>query len=231
MPIKSILFDFNGVIIDDEPIQMRAYQEILAAEGIAMTDAEYYECLGMDDRAFVEAAYGRAGKTPEANKVLELSQAKTAKWHDIVSDGVPLFEGVENFIRKAANDFTLGIVSMAKEQEINYILKQTGLEDCFSVMVTAEDVSNCKPDPECYRKGFRLIDNFRTSNGGLPMIHSECLVIEDSPPGVMAARNADLPVLAVTNTVPADKLREAGAGAIAKNLNDWMPESIRLVFA
>lgn len=62
------------------------------------------------------------------------------------------------------------------------------------------------------------------------MTHSECLVVEDSPPGVVAARNADLPVLGVANTVSPEALRNAGAGAVAKDLRDWMPESIRRVF-
>ena len=62
------------------------------------------------------------------------------------------------------------------------------------------------------------------------MVHSECLVIEDSPPGIQSAKSARLKALGVTNTVSAQELREAGADAIAKNLDDWMPESVRLVF-
>jgi len=229
--IKALLLDFNGVIIDDEPIQMRAYQELLAAENIALTDADYYECLGMDDKAFVEAAYVRAGRTPEANKILELTQHKTQKWHDIMADGVPLFENVENFIRKMSSEFNLGIVSMSGRSEINFILEQTGLAECFDVIISAEDVSICKPDPECYRLGFRELDLARTSRGHLPMIHSECVVIEDSPPGVQAGKAAGLPVLGVTNTVDAEKLRAAGADWIARDLNDWYPESFRRAFA
>jgi len=91
-------------------------------------------------------------------------------------------------------------------------------------------VTMCKPDAQCYRMGFRDLDLARTAQGHLPMVHKDCLVIEDSPPGVMAGRAADLPVLAVTNTVPAAQLRAAGANAIAKNLNDWFPESLRRVF-
>ena len=228
---KGLLLDFNGVIINDEPIQMRAYQEILAAEDIALTDEQYYECLGMDDRAFVEAAYERAGKKLEPNKVLELTQLKTQKWRDTMADGIPLFDNVENFIRKMAQDFSLGIVSMSGRPEIEYILEQTELADCFDVIISAEDVSKCKPDPECYRLGFRELDLARTRQGHLPMIHSECVVIEDSPPGVQAGKAADLNVLGVTNTVDAEKLRAAGADWIAKDLNDWFPESFRLAFA
>lgn len=229
--IKAILLDFNGVIIDDEPIQMRAYQEILDKEGIALTEAEYYESLGMDDRTFVEAAYSRAGKTPETNKVLEITQAKSEKWREIVADGVPLFPGIENFIRKMANDFALGIVSMSNREDIDLILDQTGLAECFTTIVSTEDVQNCKPDPECYRLGFQRLDLARIAQGHLPMNHTDCLVIEDSPPGVVAARNADLRVLGVTNTVSADAMRAAGAEWIAKDLNDWMPSSIVQVFA
>jgi HAD superfamily hydrolase (TIGR01509 family) len=223
--------DFNGVIINDEPIQMRAYQEILAKENIPLTDADYYECLGLDDRGFVEAAYSRAGRTPEANKVIELVQHKTQKWHDVMADGIPLFENVDNFIRKMSKDFSLGIVSMASRVEVTYILEQTGLMECFDVVVTADEVSKSKPDPECYRVGFRQLDLARMAKEHLPMIHSECVVIEDSPAGVQAARAADLPVLGVTNTVSAEKLRAAGAEWIAQDLNDWFPDSVRRAFA
>ena len=229
--IKALLMDFNGVIIDDEPIQMRAYQELLAAEDIALTDEQYYDCLGMDDKAFVEAAYARVGRTAEPNKILELTQHKTQKWRDLMADGIPLFPNVENFIRKMANDFSLGIVSMSGRPEIEFILEQTGLANCFDVIISAEDVTNCKPDPECYRLGFRNLDLARTAKGHLPMIHSECVVIEDSPPGVRAALAADLPVLGVTNTVDADRMREAGATWIARDLNDWYPDSVRRAFA
>jgi beta-phosphoglucomutase len=122
-------------------------------------------------------------------------------------------------------------VSMSSRQDIEYVLERAGLTDCFEIIVSAEDVSHCKPDPQCYRIGFRELDLARTTKGHLPMIHSECVVIEDSPPGVQAGVAADLPVLGVTNTVEAEKLRAAGATWIAKNLDDWFPESFRRAFA
>ena len=228
--IKALLMDFNGVVINDEPIQMRAYQEILAKEGIALTEKDYFSCLGMDDRRFVETAYKRADKSPNPNKVTEIIQAKTEAWREAISDDLPLFPGIENFLNKAANDFSLGLVSMCNHVEVDHVLKLSRLDKLFSVVVTAENVSSAKPDPECYKTGFRLIDETRTSQGHLPMTHRECLVIEDSPAGVQAGFGADLQVLGVTNTVSADELRAAGARWIAKDLNDWWPESIRLAF-
>ena len=223
--------DWNGIIINDEPLQMSIYQAILAKEGIALTEAEYYDSLGMDDRRFVEAAYARAGQTPEKNKVLEIVERKIEAWREEVAGGLPLFPGVENFIRKAANEFSLGIVSMCNHSEIEYALETEGLTDLFSILVLAKDVSETKPDPECYRIGFDRLDSYRTSRGHLPMTHPECVVIEDSPAGVRAGVAADLQVLGVPNTVSADELRKAGARWIAKDLNDWWPESIRLAFA
>ena len=228
--IKAILMDFNGVIVDDEPLHMKAYQEVFAAEGIELTEAQYYECLGMDDKTFIETAYRRVEKQPESNKVLELTIAKTNRWRDSIASEVPIFPGVENFVRKMAQEFAVGIVSMARREEIEYVLEQTNLHGCFSVIVTAEDVSTCKPDPECYITGFRLIDQYRTARGSNPMIHEDCLVIEDTPPGIRAGKNAGLKTLGVTNTVSAEDLRAAGADSVTKSLYDWMPATMRLVF-
>ena len=228
--IKGILFDFNGVIINDEPVQMRAYQEILKGEGIELSEAEYYSCLGMDDRSFTAAAFERAGKKSSDQDIDRIIAAKSAKWRSIVSDELPLFDGIGDLIEKLAREFSLGIVSMAGRDEIEFVLSKSGLAKHFDTIVSAEDVRNCKPDPECFRIGFRQLDAARTRAGHLPMTHGECLVIEDSPAGIEGARNADLPALGVANTVSAEDLRAAGAAAVASDLNDWMPDSIRRVF-
>lgn len=222
--------DFNGVIIDDEPVQMRAYQEVFKGEGIDLTEADYYASLGMDDRTFVAAAAKRAAKTFEDQKIAEIVDAKSARWKEMVAQELPLFDGITDFIEKMSRDFTLGIVSMARRHEIDFVLAKSRLDRYFSTIVSAENAAKCKPDPECFRIGFRQLDAVRTAQGHLPMTHGECLAIEDSPPGVVAAREADLPALGVSNTVSAADLRAAGAGAVAADLRDWMPESIRLVF-
>jgi beta-phosphoglucomutase-like phosphatase (HAD superfamily) len=228
--IKAILFDFNGVIIDDEPIQMRVYQELLAAEGVELTDEDYAASHGMDDVTFVKAAYERRDKKVTDKKVGEVIDAKFAKWREVVGDKLPLFDGIENFVEKMSHEFALGLVSMERGDQIDYVLEKAGMAKHFSVIVSASDVTACKPDPQCYRTGFNKLDLFRIAEGHLPMTHAECLVIEDTVPGIKAARAADLPALGVANTVSSDDLRKAGAGAVATDLRDWMPESIRRVF-
>lgn len=228
--IKAILFDFNGVIIDDEPIQMRVYQELLAAEGVELTDEDYAASHGMDDVTFVKAAYERRNKTVDNKKLDEIIDAKFAKWREVVGDDLPLFKGIENFVEKLSHEFALGVVSMERGDQIQYVLDKAGMAKHFSVIVSATDVTACKPDPQCYRAGFNKLDLFRIAQGHLPMTHGECLVIEDTVPGIQSARAADLPALGVANTVSTDELRKAGAGAVANDLRDWMPESIRRVF-
>jgi HAD superfamily hydrolase (TIGR01509 family) len=228
--IKAILMDFNGVIIDDEPLHMKAYQEILAKEGIALSEDHYYSSMGMDDITFLNTQYKRAEIDLTTEKTREILQLKSEKWRELVDKEIPLFEAVENFVRKMEKDFALGIVSMARREEIEYVLETVDLRDCFSVIVSAEDVSACKPNPECYHTGFNLIDAARTRRGSNPIVHGDCLVIEDAPQGIIAGKRAGLKTLGITNTVSADKLREAGADAVSKSLADWMPDSIRRVF-
>lgn len=229
--IKAILLDFNGIIINDEPIQMKAYQEILKNEGIDLTEENYYASMGMNDKIFVENAYKMADKKIEANKILEITQAKTQKWREIIADEIPIFEGVENFIKKMVHgDIALGIVSMAKREEIEYVLERTGLRENFMTIISAEDCENCKPDPEVFYKGFNSLDAVRTSTGRNPIVHGECVVIEDSAAGVTGAKKAGMKTLGITNTVSESVLRKAGADAVSNNLNDWMPDSFQLVF-
>lgn len=228
--IKAILMDFNGIIINDEPLQMKAYQEILKDEGIDLTEADYYASMGMDDITFIESAYARADKKFIGTRAEDLRQAKTAKWREIVEKEIPLFAGVENFVKKMSQSFALGIVSMARREEIEFILDATGMREDFLIIVSAEDVTMCKPNGECYHKGFNLIDAARTKRGSNPIVHGDCLVIEDAPQGIRAGKAAGLKTLGITNTVSAKELREAGADAVSKSLDDWMPDSMRRVF-
>lgn len=228
--IKAILFDFNGVIIDDEPIQLRAYQEILKAEEVALSEEDYYNSMGMDDATLLRTTYERAGKELTEEKLNELIERKDAAHRKATADGLPLFPGVVNFIKAASRHFTLGIVSMARRAEIDYVLSRAGLGDVFDGIVSAEDVERCKPDPACYNRGFLLLDERRRKNGHLNISPHECLVIEDAPPGIQSAREAGMKTLGVTNTVKDEALRAAGADVVTHSLADWTVDAVHHVF-
>ena len=228
--IKAIFFDFNGVIIDDETIQMKAYQEVLRGHEIDLTEEWYFDALGMDDRTFVKAMFARA-KRPLTDPVLEtVLTAKTDIHRGMIEDELPLFPGVLTFLKAASREFSLGLVSMANKTEVGYVFQRANLTPLFSVVVTAEDASVCKPDPDCYLAGLRKLNELRQHERKLPLLASECLGVEDSPPGIQAARAAGMRTLGVTNTVTASALREAGADVVTASLADWSVDAVRRLF-
>lgn len=228
--IKAIFFDFNGVIIDDETIQMKAYQEVLRGHEINLTEEWYFDALGMDDRTFVKAMFERA-KKPLTGPVLEtVLGAKTGLHRRMIEEDLPLFPGVIKFLKATSRHFQLGLVSMANKVEVDYVFQRANLTPLFSVIVTAEDSSMCKPAPECYNAGFTKLNELRQRERQLPLLPSECLAIEDSPPGIESARAAGMRTLGVTNTVPAEALRAAGAEIVTASLADWTVDAVKLLY-
>ena len=228
--IKAIFFDFNGVIIDDETIQMKAYQQVLRGHDIELTEEWYFDALGMDDRTFVRAMFERA-KKPLTDAVLEsVLGEKTDAHRKAIEDQLPLFPGVLTFLKTTARHFSLGLVSMANKVEVGYVFERANLTPLFSVVVTAEDASACKPDPMCYSTGLAKLNQQRQLERLLPLLPGECLAIEDSPPGIQSARTAGMRTLGVTNTVSEQALRAAGADVVTASLADWNAEAVKLVY-
>jgi beta-phosphoglucomutase len=228
--IQAIFFDFNGVIIDDEPLHMKAYQEVLAAEGITLTEEIYMTMLGMDDLTFVRTAFERAGK-PLNDENAKAVIAREAEAHRKMIEGeLPLFAGVVTFIKAASRHFQLGVVSMASRAGIDYVLRRAKLDGAFTVVVSAEDAYACKPDPCCYERALVLLNEKRREARKLPLLAKECLVIEDSPPGIQSGRAAGMRTLGVTNTVSEEALRAAGANVVTHNLADWTVDAVHHVF-
>jgi HAD superfamily hydrolase (TIGR01509 family) len=228
--IQAIFFDFNGVIINDEPLQLKAYQEALSEQGIELTAEQYYSALGMDDRAFVRAAYARAHKELAADSMQSVIGRKSAVQRSLIADELPLFPGVVTFLKQLRRRYSLGLVSMARRVEIDYVLERSGLGSLFAVVVSAEAVSAHKPDPECYRLGLASLNEKRREGRHLPLLPAECLVIEDAPPGIEAGRGAGMRTLGVTNTVSENSLRAAGAEVVTVSLEDWTADALHLVF-
>ena len=227
--IKAIFFDFNGVIIDDETIQMKAYQEVLRGHEIDLTEEWYMSALGMDDRTFVQAMFERA-KKPLTNPVLETVLGAKTDLHRQMIEELPLFPGVLTFLKACAREFSIGLVSMANQTEVGYVFQRANLTPLFSIIITAEDASVCKPAPDCYLAGLTKLNEKRQHERKLPLLPAECLAIEDSPPGIESARVAGMRTLGVTNTVSAEALRAAGAEVVTASLADWTPDAVKLLY-
>lgn len=228
--IKAILFDFNGVIIDDEKLQMQAYQEVFQPYDVPLSEAQYFQALGMDDRTFVRSAFANASRELTDDLLETIQKDKTEIHRRLLTDDLPLFHGVKTLLKAVARDFTLGLVSMANREEIGYIFERARLTPLFSIVVSAEDVNVCKPAPDCYLKGLEELNKFLQQAGQQQLQAGECLAIEDSPPGIASAHAAGMHTLGVTNTVPEVELRAAGAEVVTKDLADWNTDAVRLVY-
>lgn len=228
--LQAIFFDFNGVIIDDESIQMKAYQQVLREHQIDLTEEWYFGALGMDDKTFVRAMFERAKQPLSEENFNKVLRAKTELHRKLIEDELPLFPGILTFLKSAARHFSLGLVSMANPVEIGYVFERAHLNSLFSVVITSEDVTRCKPAPDCYTEGLAKMNAYRQNKRLLPLLAEECLAIEDSPPGIQAAAKAGMKTLGITNTVKESELREAGAEVVTHSLADWSVDSVKLVF-
>jgi beta-phosphoglucomutase len=183
----AILFDFNGVIVDDEEQHRATLEALLADEGIALTRAQYYgEYLGWNDRMSFVAAFRHAGKPLAAKRLDALIAEKSRRYERLIEDSLTLVPGAVEFVERAAQGWRLAIVSGALRREIEQVLDRAGLRRHFEVVVAAEDVACCKPDPAGYLAAHAALASRR------PLAMGRSAAIEDSLPGLAAARAAGL---------------------------------------
>ena len=180
----AILFDFNGVIIDDEPQHCDALIATLAEYGHPLDRDTYYaEYLGFDDRECFRFTFRRMGRPDDDGAIAAAIDRKNTHYERAIRDSMRLVPGAGEFIESAAFDgYQLAIVSGALRREIEMVLDLAGLRPHFAEIVAAEDVTACKPDPQGYQR----------ARAALALAPNRCVVVEDSLPGLAAARAAGL---------------------------------------
>jgi len=208
--LRALLFDFNGVLVDDEPLHLELFQRVAAEEGLAPpTEEEYYaRYLGFDDRAAFAAILAAAGRPAEPPRVARLVARKAAYYQELIHRrGYPFFPGARELARDAAaRGLRLGVVSGALREEVTGGLAQAGLAELMPILVTAEDVAESKPHPEGYLLALDLLNSLPPLPERLIHPH-EVLAIEDSPAGLESAAGAGLLTLAVAHTYARERLR------------------------
>ena len=205
--LRAVIFDFNGVVVDDEPLHLRAFQKTLTEEGISLNAHQYYsDFLGMDDRGCFRAVHKRDGRSLDSALLQRLIERKSCHYAELIDQGISLFPGVEALIPKLASTLQLAIASGALKPEIETILTKTGLRMFFRVIVSAEDVSEGKPHPQIFQEALSRLNR---SSPPPTIGTSECIVIEDSKEGIHAAHAAGMKCLAVTHSYPSEELTEA----------------------
>lgn len=204
--IHAIIFDFDGVLVDTEPLHHQAFCEVVKPHGLECDWPEYVqEYIGFDDRDLFRTAFQRGGQSLTDAELQDLVDAKAEAFVALASRGVPPYPGVPDIVRNAASRWPVGLCSGALRSDIAPLLKQLDLEDTFLVKVTAEDVPASKPDPTCYRMTIEKL----TEQTGIELDPSRCIAIEDTPTGVAAAAGAQLRTWAVIHTHSSDQLTAA----------------------
>ncbi len=209
--LTAMIFDFDGVIADTEPLHFASFRQTLAEIGIGLTEADYYaNYLGYDDRGCFLAALTTHQHPTDPIALAQLMQRKARAYLESVKDHLVIFPGVREFVREASAAYPLAIASGALRHEIEVILEQAGLRKEFLHITSAEDVTRGKPDPQPFLQALNALNRQRQEQA---ITAESCLVIEDSIPGIRGAKIAGMKVLAVANTHTIQDLHEAHAVA------------------
>ena len=212
--LQAVIFDFDGVIADSEPLHFRAFQQALAEDGLELSPKEYYaRYLGYDDVGMFQAFGEDRGLPMESARVTELVARKGAKLQAMLTAGSVLFPGAVEFVRAAARAVPIAIASGALRHEIDEVIAAAGVSDLFSAIVASGDTPESKPSPAPYRLAFERLRDA----AGIALDPRRCVAIEDSRWGLESARGAGLRCVGVTNSYPADEL--VGAELVVNGLH------------
>ncbi len=200
MTISAVIFDFDGVIADTEGLHLRAFQDVFERRGWRLDERDYFDrYLGYDDEGLVEAFVAEHGLTTTAEERAALVHDKGVLYAGYVEQGDVIFPTAPACISRLASAYALGIASGALRAEIIAILEAAGLRQHFPVIVAADDVTETKPSPMPYLTAAR----------GLGVDPATCVAIEDSAPGLTAARTAGMRTIGLTTTSPREVLVDA----------------------
>lgn len=229
--LRAILFDFNGVLVDDGPVHLELFQRVLADEGIALADADYSSrCLGMDDRAAFAAILAAAGEAATVPRLMRLTARKASYYQERVRrEGYPFAAGAAELVREiAGRGWMLGVVTVAQREEVEGALRQEGLLDRFKALITAEDVGESQPSPEGYERALEALNALPPLPERLLHPH-EVLAVANSPAGLAAAAEVGLATLGIAH--PYAPARLQGADAVVAGLRELTPERLERLYA
>ena len=220
----ATLFDFNGVLVDDESVHLEAFRAVVGPLGIVIDDATYAaRYLGFDDAGAFRAMLEDAGAEASEVEVARLVAAKKPVYMQMIAGALVIFEGAADIVRRRALLGPVGIVSGALRDEIEHALAVMGVRDAIAFIVSADDTTRCKPDPEGYTLALKALDE-ALPVGKRALTRSRVIVVEDSLAGIEAAKAAGLRCAAVAHSYSAEKLRAAGADIVVQHLAELIDE-------
>ena len=204
MALRAAVFDFDGVIVDSEPLHYRSLRDALRPEGVEISEAEYLQVyLAYDDREAIRLALEHHGQSTDPARRERIEARKVETFARLIPE-IPVFDGVRDLVRALEAEMPLAIASGARHDEVDAILRGVGLRDAFEAIVGAEDAERTKPDPAPYLEAAR-----RLAARTVGLTPEECVAFEDSMPGIASALVAGMKVVGIAHSYPAEKLRAA----------------------
>jgi beta-phosphoglucomutase len=204
---RAVAFDFNGTLCDDEALLASIFAELLRERGIRLTPERYYtELAGLSDHEIAVRALELHGETADPAAVAEVVRRRSSLYRSRAAAASPLRPGAAELVRALAQRVPVAVVSGASRADVEAVLNAAGLLELVAVTICAEDVQAGKPDPEGYRRALEALGVREPQT---------VVAIEDSIPGITAARRAGLRVLALRGTVPEAELAELADGVLA----------------
>lgn len=203
--IKAVIFDFDGVLFDTEPLHFELFRQVLEMDGVRLSAERYHErYVGLTDKACFRAVLADSGLPAISAKSLDrLVQCKTDLMQDALRKALPILSGVREFVEGVTVSCCTAIASGALRQEIVLSLELAGMTSLFEHISAADDVERGKPDPALYLRAMA------TLNQRAPLRPHECLAVEDTPHGIEAAQKAGMRCLGVATTLPEHCLMQA----------------------
>jgi len=203
--IEAVLWDLDGVLVDTARFHYQAWCQLLSELSRGLSEEEFRRTFGLRNDLILRDMLGEVS----AEEVKRLSERKEALFRQHAAGRVTPLPGAVELVRHGRDGGRrTALVTSTPRANIDFVLEQVGLTGAFDTIVAAEDVLRGKPDPE----GFLLAAH------RLGVAPERCLVIEDAPGGIEAARRAGMRSLAVTNTRPRKEL--TAADAVVDSLND-----------
>lgn len=226
--LRAVIFDFDGVIADAEPLHLLGFQRVLGSMGITLTEEQYFaDYLAFDDKTCFRVVLERSGIEPTPERIEGLIAEKAILVRSLMDEDLVILPGAAGFVAMLAGHYPLAIASGALREEIVLVLARTSLAGYFGVIVSAEDVESCKPHPEPFLSALAGL-NTLAAGGERPLLPSECLVVEDSIYGVEGALRAGMRCMAVTNSYAREEL--GAADLVVDSLDEPTLDEIRSLF-